>query len=95
MIKGVIFDLDGVLVSTDELHFKAWKRLAHEIGIMNFTKEENMKQKGISRMESLEVVLRKSNKTYSEKEKLLLAEKKTTIMWKCYRDLPKMTSCQV
>lgn len=76
MIRGVIFDLDGVLVSTDELHFKAWKRLAEEIGIMNFTKEDNMKQKGVSRMESLEVVLEKGNRCYCDAEKLELAERK-------------------
>ena len=76
MIKGVIFDLDGVLVSTDELHFKAWKRLAEEIGIMNFTKEDNQRQKGISRMESLEVVLKRGSRNYSGEEKLALAERK-------------------
>ncbi len=76
MIKGVIFDLDGVLVSTDELHFKAWHRLAQELGIMDFTREDNRRQKGISRMASLEVVLKKSHKTYTESEKLILAERK-------------------
>jgi len=76
MIRGIIFDLDGVLVSTDELHFKAWKRLAEEIGITNFTKEDNMRQKGVSRMESLEVVLRKGDRAFSEPEKLELAERK-------------------
>jgi len=76
MIKGIIFDLDGVLVSTDELHFKAWKRLAEEMGITNFTKEDNNKQKGVSRMESLEVVLDKGSKIYSEQEKVILADKK-------------------
>ncbi len=78
MIKGVIFDLDGVLVSTDELHYKAWKRLAEELGIMNFTKEDNMKQKGVSRMESLEVVLQKGVRTFSEEEKSVLAERKNS-----------------
>ncbi|MHB8131053.1 MAG: beta-phosphoglucomutase [Mobilitalea sp.] len=78
MIKGVIFDLDGVLVSTDELHFNAWKRLAEELGIMNFTKEDNQKQKGVSRMESLEVVLEKGSKIYSEQEKVILADKKNS-----------------
>ena len=34
MIDAVIFDLDGVLVSTDEFHFKAWSRLAKEEGIL-------------------------------------------------------------
>lgn len=76
MINGVIFDLDGVLVSTDELHFKAWKKLAEELGIHNFTKEDNQRQKGVSRMESLEVVLEKSKNTYSEEEKLEFAERK-------------------
>lgn len=76
MIKSVIFDLDGVLVSTDELHYQAWKKLAEELGIRNFTKEDNEKQRGVSRMESLEVVLSKGDKSYSEEEKTALAERK-------------------
>lgn len=76
MIKGVIFDLDGVLVSTDELHFKAWSKLALELGITDFTKEDNKRQKGVSRMESLEVVLSKGNRSYTEEEKLALATRK-------------------
>ena len=76
MIKGVIFDLDGVLVSTDEMHYKAWKRLAEEIGINNFTKEDNIRQRGVSRMESLEVLLSKGNKNYSAEEKEEMAERK-------------------
>ncbi len=76
MIKGVIFDLDGVLVSTDELHFRAWKKLAEEEGIHDFTKEDNMRQKGVSRMESLEVVLEKGSRSYSEEEKVILADRK-------------------
>lgn len=76
MIRGVIFDLDGVLVSTDELHYQAWKRLADELGIKNFTREDNERQRGVSRMASLEVVLEKSEKNYNEEEKIALAEKK-------------------
>jgi beta-phosphoglucomutase len=76
MIKGVIFDLDGVLVSTDELHYKAWKKLAQEIGIADFKREDNEKQRGVSRMESLQVVLDKGNKSYTEEEKEELAERK-------------------
>lgn len=76
MIKGVIFDLDGVLVSTDELHFEAWKRLANELGIERFTKEDNKLQKGVSRLESLEVVLRKATTIYSEAEKEEFADRK-------------------
>ena len=78
MIKGVIFDLDGVLVSTDELHFKAWKKLAEELGIHGFTKEDNMRQKGVSRMESLEVVLEKTEQSYTLEEKVCLADRKNS-----------------
>lgn len=76
MIKGVIFDLDGVLVSTDELHFKAWKMLADRLGISEYTKEDNEKQKGVSRLESLEIVLSKGRDVYSKEEKEILAEEK-------------------
>lgn len=78
MIKAVIFDLDGVLVTTDVLHFNAWKALAQELGINNFTKEDNARQRGVSRMASLEVVLEKSDKKYTDEEKLAFAEKKNT-----------------
>lgn len=76
MIRGVIFDLDGVLVSTDELHYEAWKRLAEEIGIAAFSKADNEKQRGVSRMESLQIVLNKGNKSYTEEEKQGMAERK-------------------
>ena len=79
MIKAVIFDLDGVLVSTDVLHFKAWKALADELGIKNFTETDNVRQRGVSRMASLEVVLEKGDKIYSDAEKLAFAEKKNNI----------------
>ena len=76
MIKGIIFDLDGVLVSTDELHYQAWKRLAEELDITDFTREDNERQRGVSRMASLEVVLEKSDKTYTQEEKVELADRK-------------------
>ena len=76
MIKAVIFDLDGVLVTTDELHYLAWKNLADELGITGFTKEDNVRQRGVSRMASLEVVLEKSKVKYTDDEKIALADKK-------------------
>jgi len=76
MIKGVIFDLDGVLVSTDEMHFKAWKMLADKLRIINYTEDDNKRQKGVSRMESLEVVLSKGTTIYSREEKEKFAEEK-------------------
>lgn len=76
MLKAVIFDLDGVLVSTDEMHFQAWSRLAEEIGITTFTKEDNIRQRGVSRMASLEIVLEKSDKIYTDEEKAEFADRK-------------------
>ncbi len=76
MIKAVIFDLDGVLVTTDSMHYEAWKKLGEEIGIANFTKEDNIRQRGISRMASLEILLEKTDKKYTDAEKEELAERK-------------------
>mgnify|MGYP006304648137 FL=1 len=76
-IKGVIFDLDGVLVSTDEYHYQGWKRLAEEEGIP-FTREDNHRQRGVSRMESLEILLEKADKSYTDEEKLEMATRKNS-----------------
>jgi beta-phosphoglucomutase len=67
-IKAFIFDLDGVLVDTAKYHFKAWKRLASELGI-SFTHQENEQLKGVSRKESLEMILKWGNTTLSEERK--------------------------
>ena len=73
--KAVIFDLDGVLVTTDNCHFLAWNRMAQEEGIP-FDRKINDRLRGVSRMESLEIILEKSPRTYTEEEKLALAERK-------------------
>lgn len=75
MIKAVIFDLDGVIVSTDDCHYRAWKKMADEEGIY-FDREINNRLRGVSRMTSLEIVLEKANREYSEKEKQEMAERK-------------------
>lgn len=75
MIKAVIFDLDGVIVSTDDCHYEAWKKMADEEGIY-FDKTINNRLRGVSRMESLEIVLERAEKEYSEEEKVQLAERK-------------------
>ena len=56
MIKGCIFDLDGVVVDTAQYHFLAWKRLADQLGFI-FTEQDNERLKGVSRMASLEILL--------------------------------------
>ena len=69
-IKGCIFDLDGVIVDTAKYHYLAWKRLADQLDI-NFTLEDNERLKGVSRMDSLEIILkigkRKLNRELKEK----------------------------
>ena len=67
-IKAVIFDLDGVIVSTDEYHYLAWKMIADQQSIL-FNREINENLRGVSRMESLEIILRNSSKQYSAFEK--------------------------
>ena len=74
-VKAVIFDLDGVLVSTDEFHYLAWKELADEIGIP-FDRNINERLRGVSRMESLEIILEKSSLNYTRQEKEMMADKK-------------------
>lgn len=71
-IKGVIFDLDGVIVSTDELHYNAWKHMADIEGIY-FDKTINHRLRGVSRMASLEIILERSKKVYTKSEKIRLA----------------------
>ena len=80
--KGIIFDLDGVICSTDEYHYLAWKALADRLGIP-FDRERNNLLRGVSRMASLEIILEKSEKAYSEDEKAAFAEEKNTM----YREL--------
>lgn len=75
-IKAVIFDLDGVLVFTDEYHYRAWKRMADEIGVY-FDRSINDRLRGVSRMASLEIILERFEKPeLSAEEKTVLAEKK-------------------
>ena len=74
-IKACIFDLDGVIVDTAKYHYQAWRRLANELGF-DFTEEQNEQLKGVSRMDSLNIILEIGNKTLSEEEKLTLAAKK-------------------
>jgi len=65
--KGVIFDLDGVIVDTAKFHFLAWKRLANDLGF-DFTEQQNEQLKGISREASLEKILNWGNMHLSDEE---------------------------
>lgn len=74
-MKACIFDLDGVIVDTARFHYLAWKRLADELGI-SFSELDNERLKGVSRMDSLDIILSLGNQTLSAQEKLQAAEKK-------------------
>ena len=76
-ITACLFDLDGVIVDTAKFHYIAWKQLANELGF-DLTKEQNELLKGISRMESLEIILNIGNVTLSDEEKLRLATEKNS-----------------
>lgn len=73
--KGIIFDLDGVICFTDQYHYQAWKALADEIGVY-FDETINNRLRGVSRMACMDIILEKSEKTYTQEEKVAMAEKK-------------------
>ena len=77
--EGVIFDLDGVICFTDHYHYLAWKALADSLGI-DFDEKKNDRLRGVSRMESLEIVLEGyKGPALSQEEKVALAEKKNSL----------------
>ena len=84
-MKAIIFDLDGVLCQTDEFHYLAWKTIADELKIP-FDRKINEKLRGVSRMASLEIILQKANRTFTNSEKVALAERKNAIYRK-YLDM--------
>lgn len=78
MIRACIFDLDGVIVDTAKYHFIAWRQLANKLGF-DFTKAYNEKLKGISRMDSLNLILSWGGIEKSEEEKRALATEKNEV----------------
>ena len=76
---AVIIDLDGVICSTDENHYKAWKAMADSMGIP-FDRTINNRLRGVSRMASLEIILEKySGPALTDGQKTALAEKKNNL----------------
>lgn len=90
-MKAFIFDLDGVIVFTDKFHYRAWKQIADEAEIY-FDEIINNRLRGVSRAESLEIILEKADRVVSEDEKQMMLDKKNEI----YRELlAEMTSADV
>lgn len=83
--RGVVFDLDGVIVSTDELHYQAWQTLAQREHIF-FDRAINERLRGVSRMESLNILLEKAERNYTDRQKQEMADYKNEIyrslLWK-------------
>lgn len=87
-IKAFLFDLDGVIVDTAIYHYQAWRRLANELGF-DLSEEFNETLKGVSRMESLDLILAHGGLTLPDEKKTELATQKNG--W--YLDLvSRMTS---
>lgn len=77
--KAIIFDLDGVICTTDEYHYQAWKKMADSMGIY-FDRTINNRLRGVSRMESLEIILEQYHGlALSEERKVELATMKNDI----------------
>ena len=76
--RNIIFDLDGVLVFTDKYHYLAWKAIADKHNIP-FDENINNRLRGVSRMESLDIILSYSKKNYSIHERSIMAEEKNNI----------------
>ena len=74
-IHAIIFDLDGVICFTDKYHYQAWKELADKEGIY-FDEKINDRLRGVSRMQSLEIILERASREYTEEEKENMAAMK-------------------
>lgn len=85
--RAVIFDLDGVICHTDKYHYHAWKKVADELGIY-FDELINNRLRGVSRMESFDIILERYEGEMSLEEKIQWTEKKNDI----YKELLKNMS---
>ncbi len=85
--KAVIFDLDGVICHTDMYHYQAWKQIADELGIY-FDEEINNRLRGVSRMESFEIILEPYEGTMSLEDKVVYTTRKN----EAYKELLKNMS---
>ena len=84
--KAIIFDLDGVICHTDQYHYKAWKLIADEIGVY-FDEAINNRLRGVSRMDSFDIILEKYDGSLSKEEKEKYAAKKNDIYRKLLENM--------
>ena len=88
VIKACLFDLDGVVVDTARFHYLAWKNLANRLGF-DFTEKDNERLKGISRMDSLNILLSIGSIHLSEQEKTSCAEEKNQLYLQYIQQMTK------
>ena len=88
---GVIFDLDGVICFTDKYHYQAWKAVADKLGIY-FDETINNRLRGVSRMDSLEIILERYDGKLTAQEKEALAEEKNALYRRLLRTCPRRIS---
>lgn len=85
--RAIIFDLDGVICHTDKYHYLAWKQVADELNIY-FDETINNRLRGVSRMESFEIILERYDGVMSEQDKITYAARKNEV----YKELLKNMS---
>ncbi|MBN1398039.1 MAG: beta-phosphoglucomutase [Bacteroidetes bacterium] len=76
MIKAVLFDLDGVLVSTDEYHYQSWVKISKDEGFDFFNHTFNNKFRGVARMKCVDIITEASGRKYTAAQKQELADRK-------------------
>ncbi len=87
-MKGIIFDLDGVICFTDKYHYLAWKQIADKEGIY-FDQEINNRLRGVSRMDSLDSILERATREYTQDEKNQMAAEHPQVTYRLntFKDL--------
>lgn len=91
MFKACIFDMDGVIVDSTKYHYIAWKRLADELAI-DFKEDDYENHKGLSRVDSLDLLLLKGNMELDNDTKIALMDKKNAWYLKLIEDI-QQTEC--
>lgn len=91
--KAVLFDLDGVLCSTDRYHYQAWKQIADSVNT-EFTEMDNNRLRGVSRMESLNILLEKCPQKLDQEKKECLAAEKNRIYRKLLENMTEQDAAE-
>jgi len=87
MTKGIIFDLDGVLVSTDEYHYLSWVKISEDEEFAFFDRAFNHKFRGVGRAKCVEIITAASGKTYTAGQKMEIAERKNRYFMELLREV--------